>query len=192
MKKLTILFGLLALVLVGCGKDEKNEAELTKETTSVQSQTLTNEEKVLPKTNSAFINDLEGDPEKFVKAFNKYDAAHQYYFCAAFAMGAMSVVKPVTASAMVNYFLGLGVAKYQVGINDSTYEAFNAGKNVFLHESLVNTILENKTCEKIMNSATDYARDNMVDAVTIDKLGKPEVEKVVVYISNDTHKNEAK
>ena len=86
---------------------------------------------------------------------------------------------------MVNYFMGLGVVKYRQGIDDSTYEAFNAGKNVFLHESLVNTILEKKICEDIMNEATEYARDHKIDASLIDRRGKAEVKKVVEYISKE-------
>ena len=83
---------------------------------------------------------------------------------------------------MVTYFMGLGMAKYNVGINDRTYMTFNAGKNVFMHENLVNTILESKVCENIINDATDYAIGENISVADLDKLGQIEVEKVVKYI----------
>ena len=181
MKKLLVMLCCAAVLLVACGKDESDKKTDTNDSVQVQkvrkkkvSDTVSQEAKA---DKTAGI-----DAEKFLKKFNKYDPAQKYYFCAAFAMGAMSVVKPVTASAMVNYFMGLGVAKYNVGINEDTYKAFDAGKNTFRHENLVNTILKRKVCENIMNEAADFARMRNYNIADLDKQGKKEVEKVVRMI----------
>ena len=94
-------------------------------------------------------------------------------------MGAMSVSKPETASAMVNYFLGLGVVKYGQGIDDMTYPAFDSGKHIFHYELVVNDILDKKICENIIVEATGFAKENNINAVTLNDKGKQEVEKIV-------------
>ena len=186
--------GCVLFMVSACGKDEPETPTKTtivtleedfEEPENVSTKAHQQPTGELPLTGSAFINDLQGDPEKFLAAFNQLDEARQYYFCTAFAMGAMSVVKPITATAMVNYFMGLGAAKYRIGITDATYDAFNAGKNVFLHENLVNTILEEKICEDVMDKAATYAKDNKLDPAELDKRGKFEVEKVIEYITKN-------
>lgn len=173
MKKLIVSLGCVLLLLTSCGKDENDDKA---QKNIVQEQTLDMQKTELT-TEAA-----EKITAQFFKTFEKYTPAQKYYFCAAFAMGAMSVAKPVTASAMVNYFMGLGVAKYNIGINDDTYASFNAGKNSFRHEELVNTILKKKVCENIMNEAADFARVNNYNVADLDKRGKKEVEKVVRMI----------
>ena len=187
MKKMMTILCCISLLLTACGKDEEQKDQDILDQTMIKETQKAPNIKTLPQTKSAFINAIEGDPEKFLRAFSQMSDAKQYYFCSAFAMGAMSVSKPVTVSAMVNYFMGLGVTKYQIGINDDTYEAFNAGKNVFLHESLVNTILKRQICENIMNDATEYAHKNKLNMEDLDKLGKIEVGKVVEYIKKEKH-----
>lgn len=181
MKKILVMLGCVALLLTACGKDDDNKSQNVQNEGQVQSvqknkvKVPLSEEDDLPKA-------VGKDTEKFFKEFDKFDPAQKYYFCAAFAMGAMSVVKPITASAMVNYFMGLGVAKYNVGINEDTYKAFNAGKNTFRHENLVNAILKRKVCEDIMNEAADFARERNYHIADLDERGKKEVEKVVRLI----------
>ena len=115
----------------------------------------------------------------YEKAFKQLNDVQKYYFCAAFSMGAMSVSKPETASAMVNYFLGLGVVKYGQGIDDMTYPAFDSGKHIFRYELVVNDILDKKICENIIVEATGFAKDNNISAETLNDKGKEEVEKIV-------------
>ena len=173
MKKLFITLGCLILLLTACGKDEGDKTQNKTDNAQIEDiQKASVEKAKLPADVS----------QKFFKKFETYTPAQRYYFCAAFAMGAMSVAKPVTASAMVNYFMGLGVAKYNEGINENTYKAFNAGKNTFRNEHLVNTILKRKICENIMNEAADFARERNYHVADLDKRGKKEVEKVVRYI----------
>lgn len=173
MKKLIITLSCALLLLTACGKEDEG-SKVTNNAPQEQTQKV---KKTQNKVKSA-----NEKTDQFFKVFNKYSPAQKYYFCAAFAMGAMSVAKPVTASAMVNYFMGLGVAKYDVGINDDTYKAFNAGKNTFRHEEVVNTILKKKVCEDIMNEAADFARARNYRIADLDKRGKKEVEKVVRLI----------
>lgn len=192
MKKIIVILGCAAFLLSACGKDDTESQKKTETVTEVSEVISAEEIDALAEEETAPVNVYEddftkkvgGDAERFKKEFVKLDEPQQYYFCAAFAMGAMSVAKPITASAMVNYFLGLGVNKYNVGINDDTYMAFNAGKNSFLHEELVNVILQDKICENLINSATDYAVKNNKSVADLDKLGQVEVEKVVKYIQN--------
>ena len=173
MRKILAVLGCALLVLSACGKDDDTENK--EQNTQVQVQKAEEKKPEVAKKPSE-------ETIQFFNDFEKYDPAQKYYFCAAFAMGAMSVVKPVTASAMVNYFMGLGVAKYGVGIEDHTYKSFNAGKNVFKKENLVNAILERKVCENIMNEAADFARERNYNIADLDKRGQKEVEKVVKYI----------
>ena len=193
MKKIIVILGCAALLLSACGKKDEDKQKNTAETTEVSEvisaeeiDVVTEEEEIAPVSvyEDEFTKKVGGDAEIFKKEFKKLSEPQQYYFCAAFAMGAMSVAKPITASAMVNYFLGLGVNQYNVGINDDTYMTFNAGKNSFLHEELVNVILQDKICENLINSATDYAVKNNKSVADLDKLGQVEVEKVVKYIQD--------
>ena len=181
MKKLLVVLGCLLLVLSACGKDENKDKATDKEAMITPAESE-GEEVV---SQSELMARINGDSEKFLAEFDNFSDAQKYYFCAAFAMGAMSVSKPVTASAMVNYFMGLGVARYNEGINDKNYVAFNAGKNTFLYEALVNTVLENKTCEDIMNDAADFAKKRNYNVADLDKQGKKEVARVLRYIQND-------
>ncbi len=80
---------------------------------------------------------------------------------------------------MVNYFLGLGVAKYNQGIDDSTYSAFDSGKHIFRYELVVNDILDKKICENIVLEATQFAQEKNLSVESLNDLGKPEVEKIV-------------
>ena len=91
----------------------------------------------------------------------------------------MSVSKPETASAMVNYFLGLGVVKYWQGIDDETYAAFDSGKHIFRYELVVNDILDKKICENIIIEASEFARKNKFTAENLNDKGKVEVEKII-------------
>ncbi|MBQ7632770.1 MAG: hypothetical protein IJS88_01480 [Alphaproteobacteria bacterium] len=194
MKKIFVILGCAALLLSACGKDESNEQKMTIQKAEIEENISADvidadvNEAVEEKAQEVvvfednFTKKVGGNTEKFKKEFKKLSAPQQYYFCAAFAMGAMAVAKPITASAMVNYFLGLGAHKYGVGINDDTYMAFNAGKNSFLHEDLVNVILQDKICENLINEATDYAVEKKQSVADLDKLGQIEVEKVVEYI----------
>ncbi len=193
MKKIIVILGCAALLLSACGKKDEDKQKKTAEPTEVSEvisaeeiDVVTEEEEIAPVSvyEDEFTKKVGGDAEIFKKEFKKLSEPQQYYFCAAFAMGAMSVAKPITASAMVNYFLGLGVNQYNVGINDDTYMTFNAGKNSFLHEELVNVILQDKICENLINSATDYAVKNNKSVADLDKLGQVEVEKVVKYIQD--------
>lgn len=177
MKKIFVILGCLVIFFTACGKDESDETQNNKpEPVAVE-----NVQKISQNT----VKNPKTVTDKFFNRFDTYTPAQKYYFCAAFAMGAMSVAKPVTASAMVNYFMGLGVAKYNEGINENTYKAFNAGKNTFRNENLVNTILKRKICENIMNEAADFARERNYHVADLDKRGKSEVEKVVKYIKQN-------
>ncbi len=192
MKKIIVILGCAVFLLSACGKKDEDKQKKTATTTEVSEVISAEEIDVLAEEEVApvsvyedeFTKKVGGDAQIFKKEFKKLSEPQQYYFCAAFAMGAMSVAKPITASAMVNYFLGLGVNQYNVGINDDTYMTFNAGKNSFLHEELVNVILQDKICEDMINSATDYAVKNNKSVADLDKLGQVEVEKVVKYIQD--------
>ena len=174
MKKLIAILGCIVVLISSCGKDDSTDVQKVTEDVTVK-------QKINDDVNKKVKNNVK-DTENFCKKFELYTPAQKYYFCAAFAMGAMSVVKPVTASAMVNYFMGLGVAKYNVGIDDETYQAFNEGKNTFRNETLINAILKRKICEDIMNEAADFARERNYHIADLDKRGKKEVEKVVKLI----------
>lgn len=175
MKKMFVILGCLVIFFTACGKDDESEAQTQNKPEVIPVENVQKVSENVVKTSTKAT-------DKFFNKFKTYTPAQKYYFCAAFAMGAMSVAKPVTASAMVNYFMGLGVAKYNEGINEETYKAFNAGKNTFRNENLVNTILKRKICENIMNDAADFARERNYHVADLDKRGKREVEKVVKYI----------
>ena len=184
MKKLVIVLGFLAFVVTACG--DKSEAEKAKQngTSSIVSaivQPIKNV-KIAPTISSDWLKIVNNKPEKFENIFKKFNQEEQYYFCAAFTIGAMSVAKPITASAMVNYFLGLGVVEYKVGINEHTYKAFDFGKNIFHYDVVVNSILHKKICEEIIEKATEYAKKNKLDTKEINEQGRREVKKIVYYI----------
>ncbi len=176
MKKLIVMLGCLAFLVSACdNKKEENtntEAQVQAETDVQQSENETS-------ASDELWQKISGEPANFEKAFNQFNEVQKYYFCAAFSVGAMSVSKPETASAMVNYFLGLGVVKYGQGIDDSTYSAFDSGKHIFRYELVVNDILDKKICENIMVEATQFAKDNNYSVEDLNDKGKPEVEKIV-------------
>lgn len=168
-------------LLVGCGKnDEADKSVPVKE--EVVSNTVS-ENVIKPAFSKDLLKIIAKDQKKFTAEFNKFDDAQKYYFCAAFTMGAMSVAKPVTASAMVNYFLGLGVMKYNRGIDDDTYRAFDFGKNIFYFETAVNTILHDHICENIIGDAGQFAKRKKYTTKELNARGKKEVRKIVDYIS---------
>lgn len=178
MRKVLMLLSCAAFFISACGKDE------TKDTGAAEAQKQ-RADTVEYAAASNLMSAIEKSPTEFMQEFKQCSDAQRYYFCAAFAMGAMSVSKPVTASAMVNYFMGLGVARYSQGIDDDTYAAFNAGKHVFQNEALVNMILEKGTCEVIMNDAAEFAKKRNYDVKDLDKRGKREVAKAVKYIQDE-------
>lgn len=184
MKKIVVMLGCIAFVLCSCGKDEEqNQAPVSVEASENQTEQVeVNVDDIAVEAGREFIKIVATNPAQFEREFNKFNDAQKYYYCAAFAMGAMSATKPITATAMVNYFMGLGVAKYNVGIDDDTYKAFNLGKNTFRFEQIVNTVLEKKICENIMDDAADFAKKHNYTVADLDKRGQREVEKVVEYI----------
>lgn len=189
MKKIIVILGCVAFLISACGKSDKqkDQAQQASDATQVTVDDIIDADENLPEAvyfEDDFTKQVGGNADVFKKEFKKLNDPQKYYFCAAFAMGAMSVAKPITASAMVNYFLGLGVNKYEIGINEENYKAFNAGKNVFLHENIVNVILEDKICENIINDAADYAVNTNKSVAELDRLGQIEVEKVVKYIQD--------
>lgn len=174
MKKLIAMLSFLALFLSACDNKKAEESTENAPETTAQAESL-------PETDNSneLWQNINGEPANFEKAFDQFNEVQKYYFCAAFSMGAMSVSKPETASAMVNYFLGLGVVKYGQGIDDSTYPAFDSGKHIFRYELVVNDILDKKICENIMVEATEFAQNNNFTAETLNDKGKEEVEKIV-------------
>lgn len=181
MKKLLVILGCAIFILSACGKDE-NDADKTARVADQADDIQMKINDIKPEEGRDFMEQVVNNPSLFGREFRKFTPVQQYYFCAAFAMGAMSATKPITASAMVNYFMGLGVAKYNEGINKDTYKAFNLGKNTFRFESVVNAILKHKTCEVIMNDAAEFAKKKNYHVADLDKLGKREVERVIQYI----------
>ncbi|MCI5634589.1 MAG: hypothetical protein MR350_03920 [Alphaproteobacteria bacterium] len=174
MKKLIVMLGVLACLLSACDNSSKEPEKTPAATTEPQVQ---NTEAAVQ--SSELWTNINGEPANFEEAFNQLNDVQKYYFCAAFSVGAMSVSKPETASAMVNYFLGLGVAKYNQGIDDSTYSAFDSGKHIFRYELVVNDILDKKICENIVLEATKFAQEKNLSVESLNDLGKPEVEKIV-------------
>ena len=178
MRKLVVLFGFLLLFISACGKEESTSNVVEEEDYS----DIDIEETVGPSVSLDLLQIVAKDPKRFQSEFKKLDSAQQYYFCAAFAMGAMSVAKPATASAMVNYFIGLGVVEYERGIDADTYKAFDFGKNIFHFEPVVNTILHEKICENIIGRASEDIKHKKLTTKKINALGKKEVRKIVDFI----------
>lgn len=168
--------------LFACGKDETPTP--TSENNLVQSLEIDSKADK-NKFSSTLLAKEVIDPAHFYHKFNKFNASEKYYFCAAFTMGAMSVSKPITASAMVRYFIGLGVVDTNEGINKSTYKAFDYGKNVFRNEAVVNLILQKKICEKIIGQASQRIKKKQINTKEINDIGFAEIRKLVNFIQND-------
>ena len=170
--------------LFACGKDEKvtpvSDDDLIQ---SLEIDSKVNKDKP---SSTLFVKEII-DPSHFYHKFSKFNTAEKYYFCAAFTMGAMSVSKPITASAMVRYFIGLGVVDTNEGINKSTYKAFDYGKNVFRNEAVVNLILQKKICEKIIGQASQRIKKKQINTKEINDIGFAEIRKLVNFIQNDKH-----
>ena len=179
MKKFLAVLGCGVALLSAC--DNKQESETTSTEPKVETEQVAEKSSNVQQPNNLWEN-ISGEPDKFVETFNKLNETQKYYFCSAFSIGALSVVKPATASAMVNYFFGMGLVKYNEGMNEANYKAFDFGKNVFRYELVVNYILEHKVCENIMVSASEYVNKNKYTAETLSDMGKKEVEKTVQFI----------
>lgn len=183
MRLLVILYACMAMVLTITACDNDNSVD-AKNSQEVQKTSISRN--VEHKLSTAFSKDIlrvvAADQGNFLQEFNKLDSAQQYYFCAAFTMGAMSVAKPITASAMVNYFMGLGVVQYNRGIDEQTYMAFDFGKNIFHFEKAINTILQEKICENIIGSASKSAKAKNMSTKEINDIGNVEVKKIVSRI----------
>lgn len=178
MKNIALLSCLLIL-LSACDGEKAEEPENTAAETKTEAQVSAVQKKKLWES-------VKGEPEIFSEKFSGLDKTQKYYFCAAFSVGAMSVSKPATASAMVKYFIGLGKARYGQGIDDATYQAFDFGKNIFRYELVVNKILDDKICEKIMLDAAEFAQEKKYSVEYLNDLGKPEVGKIVGYLQGKT------
>ena len=176
-----LVLSLLTLFVCACGDNDDTQ-------NVVADNVVKNEMKADAKTHFSnaisydLIQAVNANQNNFMYEFNKLDDAQQYYFCAAFAMGAMSVAKPITASAMVNYFIGLGVVEHNRGIDKDTYKAFDFGKNIFHFEKVVNVILQERICENIIGKADKTAKEKKVSTKQINALGKNEVKKIVSRI----------
>lgn len=181
-KKIAFICCLL-LFATACGKNEEKEETLVQEEEVAVAQSNVSEHVIKPAFSRDLLKIIAQDQKRFKSEFDGFDEAQKYYFCAAFTMGAMSVAKPVTASAMVNYFLGLGVMKYNRGIDDETYRAFDFGKNIFYFETAVNTILHDQICENIIGDASQFAKKKKYTTKELNSKGKNEVRKIVDYIS---------
>lgn len=179
MKKLFVLLSFLLFILTACGRDEDNAQQVAVEE---DYSDIDIAETVGPSASLDLLQIIAKEPKHFRREFKKLDNAQQYYFCAAFAMGAMSVSKPATASAMVNYFVGLGVAEYSRGIDAETYKAFDFGKNIFHFEPVVNLILHRRICEDIIGRASEGVKSKKLTTKNINELGKKEVRKIVDFI----------
>ena len=174
MKKVIVLLGCLTFLICACDNKKSEEKQ-----TNEQTEKVIQESSAEMDVSSELWKNINGEPANFEKAFNQLNEVQKYYFCTAFSVGAMSVSKPETASAMVNYFLGLGVAKYGQGIDDETYAAFDSGKHIFRYELVVNDILDKKICENIIIEASEFARKNKFTTENLNDKGKVEVEKII-------------
>ncbi len=184
-KSLALLLS-LSMVLSACGKDD--EAESAGKVVNTEVSGTVNDSIQQSENKNEKWSKIAGNPKLFMKEYNKLSEVQQYYFCSAFSMGAMSASKPATASAMVSYFLGMGVEKYSQGIDDKTYYAFDMGKNIFRYELVVNYILDEKICEKVMLDATDYVKAKKISTDEINEKGRPEAKKIVEYINKEKNK----
>lgn len=182
MNKIIMLLASMMMFITAC---DNKQSQTQEENNVVEKQIEQNVEvkDVVVDSNIPLWEQIAGRPEVFNQEFAKLNDAEKYYFCSAFTIVAMSVSKPGTASAMKNYFLGLGVAKYNRGIDDETYKAFDFGKNIILSELVVEDVLANKTCENIIIEASDFAKDKKYTTEQLNDIGKIEVEKIVKYIN---------
>lgn len=188
MKKILTLLLCSMFALSACGNDE----EQTENNSVANNEAKNKVVKAEPNPQADVLNEkwkkVIGNRKLFKAQYDKLSAAQQYYFCSAFSLSAMSASKPVTASAMISYFLGVGVEKYSQGIDDNTYYAFDMGKNIFLYDDVVNYVIENGTCEKVISEATDYVKDKNLDTEDMSKKGNRELKKIVERISNENKK----
>lgn len=168
------------LVLAACDNKTTDEQNLPPHNEKMQTSSL--KQQIKHNIANNMLQEISVNQDNFLKEFQKLDAAQQYYFCAAFTMGAMSVSKPITASAMVNYFIGLGVVQHNRGIDEDTYMAFDFGKNVFHFDKIVNTILQKKICENIIGEASQTAKVKKMKTKEINAIGRKEVKKIVERI----------
>ena len=184
MNKIIMLLASVMLFATAC---DNKQSEAQKENNVVEKQLEQNVDakSISVNHNAPIWEQIAGRPEVFNQEFAKLDDAEKYYFCSAFTIVAMSVSKPGTASAMRDYFLGLGVAKYNRGIDEATYKAFDFGKNIILSELVVEDILANKTCENIVVEASDFAKDKNYTTEQLNDMGKVEVEKIIKYINKN-------
>ena len=185
MQKLLVCLVSACMILSACGDDSESKKNVVNSETNASENIESAANMKNQSSEEAKWVKIAGNPKLFKAEYKKFTPAQQYYFCTAFSLGAMSASKPTTASAMVSYFLGLGVEKYSTGINDMTYYAFDMGKNVFRYELVVNYILEEKICEKIITDATDYAKEKKISTDDINEKGKYEAQKIVNYIKKD-------
>lgn len=168
------------LTLAACDNKTADEKTLPPQPEKVETSPL--KQQIKHNIANNMLQKISVNQDDFLTEFQKLDAAQQYYFCAAFTMGAMSVSKPITASAMVNYFMGLGVVQHNRGIDENTYMAFDFGKNVFHFDKIVNTILQEKICENIIGAATQAAKVKKMKTKEINAIGRKEVKKIVERI----------
>lgn len=181
MQKLLIINMCSALFLTACGDNQSDKTVvLQKEQKNIAESNI--QQHIKSAVSVDLLQNVAADQNNFRREFNKLDKAQQYYFCAAFTMGAMSVAKPITASAMVNYFMGLGVIQYNRGIDKETYKAFDFGKNIFHFDKATNTILQEKICENIIGAATQSAKVKKMSTKGINQIGNVEVKKIVARI----------
>jgi len=194
MKKILVILGCVMFIFSACGKDDDSAKT---EQTSVKQPAQTEvakDKKIKDKvidSDDDFTKMIVKNPQLFNQEFAKFTEPQKYYFCASFAMYGLWRVKPITASAMVNYFMGLGVAKHNVGINDETFPAFRSGRNSCRHEALSDYIIKQKVCEVILNDAADFANKKNYKVGDLDKRGKIEAERVLQYIKKEKLVNKA-
>lgn len=180
MQKLLFYTALCTLALAACdNKSDNIEKNEIKQEVVVESNIR---EHIKSAVSKDLLRNVAANQDNFQREFNKLNPAQQYYFCAAFTMGAMSVAKPITASAMVNYFMGLGVVQYNRGIDEQTYMAFDFGKNIFHFDKAINTILQEKICENIIGAATKSAKTKKMSTKEISNIGNAEVKKIIKRI----------
>jgi len=184
MKKFLALLLCSTVILSACGKDDETttDNEQSNVTQSQKAEVSSSKKQYIP---DGKWKKVIGTPKLFQAQYDNLSAAQKYYFCSAFSMSAMSASKPVTASAMISYFLGVGVEKYSQGIDDNNYYAFDMGKNVLLYVNVVNYIIEKEICEKVITEATDFTKEKKIDTDEINKKGQYELKKIVDYISKE-------
>ncbi len=183
MNKLFAILACTALFLTACDNKSQNAENKDDNVPLIQpvvEEYTVDKASLKEPENNNIWNNIKDEPENFAKAFAELNDVQKYYFCASFSVGAMSVSKPATASAMVNYFIGLGVARYNQGIEEATYNAFDAGKRVFRYELVVDDILNKKICENIIVEATEFAKEHNYTTETLNDMGAKEVEKNIL------------